>query len=77
MTPPTPVAIYMRLTKSYEPKLGSFLDYMTIIASDTTLTNASDIDATQSKMATGNGSSNSTAKITNIAKNYKIPIIIK
>jgi len=77
MTPPTPVAIYIRLTKSYEPNLGSFLDYMTIIASDTTLTNASDIDAIQSKTATGNGSSNSLAKMTNKAKNYKMPIIIK
>jgi len=50
---------------------------MTIIASDTTFTNASAIDATQSRMATGNGSSNSQAKITNNAKNYRIPIITK
>lgn len=69
MTPPTPVAIYIRATKSYEPKLGSFLDYITMIASETTLVNASDIDATQSKMATGSGSSKSAEKITNRAKN--------
>lgn len=50
---------------------------MTITASETTFTNASDIDATQSKMATGNGSSKSAEKIIIKAKNYKMPIIIK
>jgi hypothetical protein len=69
--------MYIRLTKSCDPNLGSFLDYMTMIASDTTLTNASDIDATINSIATGKGSSKSATNMINRPKNYKTPIINK
>jgi hypothetical protein len=59
--PPVPVERYNKVTKSCEPNLGSFLDYITIIASETTLVKASDIEAKANKIATTNGSSNSKA----------------
>ena len=69
--------MYMRLTKSCDPNLGSFLDYMTIIASETTFTNASDIEAKHRSIATGRGSSKSAMKMINRPKNYKTPMINK
>ncbi len=47
--------------KSYPPKFGSFRDYITITASDTTLVKASDIEANIKHSATTSGSSTSNA----------------
>ena len=57
--PPIPTDIHMSATKSYEPKFGSFLAYITMIASLTTLVKASDMEAVANTIATTRGSSNS------------------
>ena len=62
-TPPLPTPIYIKLIKSYDPKTPSFLDYITMIASETTFVNASDIEANIKRRATVSGSSTSNAKI--------------
>jgi hypothetical protein len=48
-----------------------------MIASDTTLMKASDNDAKARRIATGNGSSNSAAKIVIKHTNYIRPIIMR
>lgn len=48
-----------------------------MIASETTLVKASDIEAQARMIATTRGSSNSNANSENKAKNYRDPIMIK
>lgn len=57
ITPPVPVERYIKVTKSWEPYALSFLLWITMIASDTTLVNASDNAAVARTIATTNGSS--------------------
>ena len=50
---------------------------MTIMASDTTLTNASETEVKNKRIAMARGSSKSNANIIKRHKNYKTPIINK
>jgi hypothetical protein len=77
IAPPNPVDSHISVTKSCEPKLGSLLDYITIIASLTTFVKASDIDAIASTIATTSGSSNSKQYRENKDRNYRTPMIVK
>ena len=61
-TPPLPTLMYIKLIKSYDPKVASFLDYITIMASETTLVNASDNEVIINRRATLRGSSGSHIK---------------
>jgi len=65
----------MRLTKSYAPKAGSFLDCITMMAFEHTFIIASDMEVRQSKIATGIGSSKSLAKMTMSKMNYIMPMM--
>ena len=75
VAPPVPVERYMSVMKSCEPNLGSLLDWMTIIASETTFVKASDIDAVARTIATTSGSSNSKQYSENSARNWMTPMI--
>ena len=68
--------MYIKVIKSWDPNAGSFRDYTTIIASETTFTNASDKDALANIKATARGSVGSANANEINAMNYKVPIII-
>jgi len=76
IAPPDPVEIYIKVIKSWEPNAGSFRDWITIIASVTTFTNASDNEAAANINATASGSYGSANASENKAINCSDPIII-
>lgn len=52
MIPPSPIAYQLKVIRSYEPFSGSRLAWMHMMASATTLTNASESAAAAKNMAT-------------------------
>lgn len=68
--------MYIKVIKSWDPNAGSLRDCITIIASETTFTNASDNDAEANIKATASGSYGSANASENKVINCNDPIII-